>query len=125
MLLKSKQRDKIIQLRSRLEQKGWVITEEIADVGNDVLRWGDVPGNILEYWMLKRDSRHNPLHLDFEAKDDGLGMVISKDDFLCCRLRESDHNKSWGFNKQWPENLEQILQSLDNIQAEQAHQADG
>lgn len=118
----SKQQTFFLKLWKKLQTRGWTIEEELVDIGNDFLEFGDVPGHILASWKLLRSSNCQPVYLDFEAEFDFAaiirgGMVkLFRDDFCSCSLRDHE-GKEWALLKPWDALIYDILKALDEIES--------
>jgi len=113
-LFQSKQNVFFRKLWESLQQRGWRIKEEVVDIGNEILRMGDVPGDVLVNWELVRSARYQPLYLDFVAGNDWQqGSLVTLNDFWSCNLR-GQAGREWSLYKD--DTIDDILKTLDEME---------
>ena len=115
-VFQSKQKVFFRTLWDTLQQRGWRINQDVAELGNEFLGCGDGPDRPFVTWELVRSTKCQPVYLDFTNYSDcQFGHRIYLNDFSSCRLRGHE-GKIWYISYYEDDDISDILKTLDEIE---------
>ena len=128
-LTKTKQSLQIVDLKNRLERNGWTILEEELREFKGVPRWeiaDDIP-NLIATWRVQRNTRSEPIELDFIAWSDMDSYEIRTNDCAKCVVRNTTTTlrfmrdrslRNFANKDQWENELSVFLERVNTLEEE-------